>query len=336
MTNYYNPWASNPIVPAQFSLATYSLSEENTLFTFPSSLETGTNYLATYLIISSDNNTYKMKLPDARKGAVGIATRIINNGINNFSVLDFDGNLVIGPFESGEVYDLVLQENDTQDGLWKPLLIAGTTAGVQASQLQGLGLFANPSTFRLDVQPPITNYSTSFSITKTSQAMLINWTGSNIELALPANDPTPGGVQSGFWFMIKNSTTTNGTVTLSPPLGSTIDGQAELILTISQSASIFFDGTNYITTALTQSTYSQSVVFGPLGIRVLNGSALNPSYSFINTPSTGIFTNGGGDVSFTSSGNHVATIDTSGLNVLDGSLQIGGDNILYYIGTYPL
>lgn len=335
MTNYYNPWASNPIVPAQFSLETYKLSEENTIFTFPSSLETGTNYLATYLIMSSDNNTYSMILPDARKGAVGIATRIINNGINNFNVLDADGNLIIGAIEGGEVYDLILQENDTKDGLWKPLLIAGTTAGAQASQLAGLGLSANPASFRLDVQPSVLNLSAPYNITKATQAILLNWTGSNIEFLLPEYDPISGGVQSGFWFMVKNSTTTNGTITLTPPSGSTIDGLSELILTVSQNCSIYFDGTNYITTALTQSTYSQAVIFGPLGIRVLNGSELNPSYSFINSPSTGIFTYGDGDVTFSSNGNQSASIDNNGLYV-EKSINIGSDNILYYSGTYPL
>jgi hypothetical protein len=187
----------------------------------------------------------------------------------------------------------------------------------------------------LDVQPSILSISSPYNITKATQAMLLNWTGSNIEFLLPAYDASPGGVQSGFWFMIKNSTTINGTVTLTPLSGSTIDGQAQLILTVSQSAAIYFDGENYITTALTQSTYSQAVIFGPLGIRVLNGTALNPSYSFINTPSTGLFTNGGGDVSFASSGNHVATINISGINVVDGSVQLAGDNILYYSGVYP-
>jgi hypothetical protein len=287
------------------------------------------------MFVVSQNNDYFFTLPDARTGSTGIAARFVNQGAFGFKILDSLGNLLVSSVNPGDVYDIELEDNSTPEGVWWQYKLGATTSGADAALLAGLGLTANPATSRLDVQPDVVNTSSLPSgFTKGSQASFVNWIGTTASISLPAYEATPGGVQSGYWLVIKNSSPGNGILTLEPPLGATIDGNANISLTSGQSLTLYFDGTNYTSTSLTQNTFSGAVQITPLGIRVINGSSSNPSYSFISSPTTGIYTGGSNDVKFTVLGNEIGSFDTTGLNVLN-LIKLENDDIRYYTGIYP-
>jgi hypothetical protein len=82
-------------------------------------------------------------------------------------------------------------------------------------------------------------------------------------------------------------------------------------------------------------SYGDAIQFTAYGIRLINGSAAFPSLAFILQPTSGIYSQGSGDVSFSYLGNRAATIGDSGLDVNRGKITLYGNDYLEFTGIYP-
>lgn len=334
MSSTYTSYYPTTVVPSQYLQNILTLTESNTPLTFPSSIELGANYLAYYMFVTANSAGYYLTLPDARTAGTGMSSIFVNLGLNTYNIVDYANNLVVTVAPS-EVWVVELKENDTQQGDWWAYQLGATTSQADAGALAGQGLAANGATSKLDVTNVVQQVGNPPTIDKTYQAKLVNWIGSSATFNLPPLNLSPGGVQNGFWFTLKNNSPSNGIINLVPPSGVLIDGLANLFVGKGQSLTIYFAGTQYITCALTVNTSSGAVELTPFGVRVINGTAENPSYSFINNPSTGIFTLAGADVRVSCNGVESLIINSTSVNLPVGNLTLNGDNILYYQGIYP-
>lgn len=325
-----NPFTTNPVVPTDQSFQAITLSVPATQLVWPSSFVSGPYNVAAYLNITSNNNAYNLVMPDAMLAAPGTGTFINNVGTNTFNLVNSVNGSIIAAIAAGSSWIVFLTDNSTAAGTWQTVQAGSTTSSAVASALAGNGLEADATSGKLDVNYPITSIAVTTPITSSNQAHLVIWRGGTDTLTLPA---ASASVVAGFGVYIRNSSPSNGVLTVTAPGGATIDGQANLRLTLNQSALLVFDGTNWYTVGLGIFSAGTGVELSPAGIKVVNGLALTPSYSFINAPATGFYLEGDGDVGLSIAGVHTVSFG-SGIDNTN-SYYWHGVNLLYFAGVYP-
>jgi hypothetical protein len=251
----------------------------------------------------------------------------MNAGSSTIEILDF-GESLITSIEPGISKLFFLLPSDTPGGVWRAITLGAGTSTADASALAGYGLVAIAN--KLNSSYSTISETTSIDLSNSSDAKLYSWQGGNLTLDLDLFTPT----QVGFYFMIKNDSPTNGILTLS---ATSIDGGTSVVLTKNQSCFVVYsiDEAKWRTVGLGNFSFGDAIQFTANGILLINGTALNPSLAYISQPSTGIFSQGLGDVSFSSSGNKTATIDVYGIDVSGGKYKIYENDLLEFAGIYP-
>lgn len=330
MTTTFNPFATNPIVPSTFSYTFLTLSTANTDLQWPSAFIDGAYYVAAFIEVVSNDSAYNIKMPDARLASTGAGTIISNQGANDFNVVDNAGNVIIAGVEATNSILIYLTDSTTQSGEWSTLIIGAKTAEANAAALAGSGLWANVGG-KLNTKAPVTDISTSGTISILNTSGLVRWTGGNGTLTLN----TIYYNVNGEYLAIHNSSPSNGILTINVSSSGTIDDLTEVQLTYNQSAFFISDGgTKFYTVGLGRLSAGAGVALSPEGIKVVNGTTASPSYSFISSPNTGLSISGANDLNVSISGTKEAVFNNTGLNV-KGGIYWNDVNLLYFAGIYP-
>lgn len=343
MPTYFNPFNANPVVPSQSSYNSYTLSSQFNYFDFPETNIPNDEgyYIANTMVIGTSATNQNMVLPDARNVGVGYSFLIFPQGTRSFSVLNntLGTEAVINPTPiAGMMF--VLTDNSTQEGTWFTYYMAQTASLAQASALAGNGLAAQATQNKLWVSNASTFYSTNTTLTISSAATTAIWNGGNGIISLPASafGAYPNVVNNGYYVIIKNASTVNGILTIAPPPGSTIDGQATLQLLANESAILILNsGLYYSIGTNTTASSASGAVINANGIQVINGTLGAPSFSYKSYPSLGFYTQTGYDMTFVDGSNQIMEISNTptgtilnGLNLTTGQFYWFGIPIQYF------
>ena len=337
MTTYAAP-VYNVLVPANYYLNIINIDNSNQQFnfTFPNSFVPGSYNLASTVIITSELSSVSSTfvLPDARLSSTGNVSAIVNESAVNVDLVDFEGGQVINSMTAGQYYLLVLRDNSTSAGVWQVIQIGTTPSQPDAASLAGQGLVAFNSKLNVDII--VNDIAEPVTLDDTYLATMYNWAGSGI---VSQNLPASTDVTPGFFMYVRNSgePSSNTQISFVPANDGTVDGNPSLALTINQSCILVHTtGDNWKTIGLGLFAYGNGVQLSNTGIKVTNGSALLPSYSFINAPTTGAYLDENGAICFTINADKKYTFGSTAFSVKSTvSINWGNTPLLYITGMYP-
>jgi len=321
----------NPIVPANAGLNVITLSNSTSpvSLVYPTTFIQSPNYLAAAIIVDQAEGFSGgiIIMPSALIVTQSVVCSIKNNGSEPIEIQNFDGGTIV-TIDPGICKLLFLLPSVTPAGVWDAITIGAGTSSADAAALAGYGLIAIAT--KLNSCYKTETASTPITLAANSDAKLYSWQGGNETLNLNLYTPT----QDGFYFLIKNESPSNGILILS---ATSIDGGTTVNLTKNQSCFVIYNiaDSTWKTVGLGNFSFGAAIEFTASGIRLINGTAALPSLAYISQPSTGIYSQGLGDVSFSSSGNHSATIDDEGLDVARGKITLYGNDYLEFMGIYP-
>lgn len=245
-------------------------------FNVPSVVD-GVHYdvLATNIFVTDGvANTNTITLPNATESSNGASFIMTNIGASSFRLLKSDGSelIVIPSTLTANSFYVVLTDNSTSEGTWEFLQFGAGTSQAVASALAGNGLVALGGLLNTNmVVNPIA--AAPYDVIVSDRAKLLLWqTGSgNVDL------PLINTIPSGFYFALNNAGT--GTATIVPP-DTTIQNNASLTVSPTQSLIVMSDGVKWWTLGFGQNIAESN--FAP-------GSAIEPSITFTNDDTTGIY-----------------------------------------------
>lgn len=332
----FAPTATNPIIPSTNNYIRITLDANNNdiTLTYPESFVPRKDYMAPFIEVYLAEAFVggKISFDDTALTSFGNGCIISNIGEQNFKLYDFEDNELVD-IAPGKQYVMFIGKDASDAPVWRSYLLGAGTSAANANSLAGYGLTAYNG--KLNSTVPSINDNTPITIDNTVTSSLINWTGGSITINLDPSSFTP---VAGFYFYIRNSSTTNGIITLAALSGSTIDGESNLLLNQNQSCIIIYDNElgDWKTVGLGLTGSSSGFQPSQFGVRVIDGTALLPSYSFIQFPNLGFYTAGDEDVSFSSTGVRQLYFDNTGINLLsDNRYKQNDDDILYLMGIYP-
>ncbi len=328
---------TNPIIPStnNYIRITLDANNNNIILTYPQSFIPRKDYMAPFIEVYVDTGftSGTIRFDDTALTSFGNGCIISNIGAEDINVEDYNANLIVSIPPSMQ-YVLFIGQDANGDAEWRSYQLGAGTSSADANALAGYGLTAYIG--KLSTSILTEDFDISVIINNAVNGSLNNWTGSNVEIELVPSDIT----LEGFHFYFRNSSTTNGIVTFTPTEGSTIDGESSLIMNAGQSSIIVYDASSspkaWKTVGLGIFGSSSGGRITSTGFLAINGSATEPSYSFIDHPTTGFFTDTGSDVSFTSGGTKQLEFNSDGIN-LEGTntYRQNGDDILYLFGIFP-
>jgi len=331
MINQISQSTTNPVVPSNPSLNFIELdgSDQPLKLVYPTTFMQSPNYLAAAMIFTQVGGFTGgvVQMPSALIVTQSVVCTITNLGASTITIQNFDGG-DIALVEAGKSELLFLLPSTTQAGNWETITLGTGTSGANAAALAGFGLTPIENTLNLSFLT--VSESSSFVLTNESAASLYSWQGGNETLDL--NSFTP--LMPGFFFMIKNDSPSNGILTLE---ATSIDSGNLVPLTKNQSCFVIYnvDDGKWRTVGLGNFSYGAAIQFTQYGILLADGTALNPSIGYLNQPDTGIFTQGIGDVSFTSLGTKSASISNQGLELSLGNYYLYDNSLFEFFGIYP-
>lgn len=323
----------NPIVPANAGVNFFGLNAANSpvQLIYPATFVQTPYYLASAIITGNDTGFSGgvLIMPNAFVITQSVVCTITNVGEGDITIKDFLGTQ-IATIASGKtkLFMLLNQEIPTAGGEWVVVDIGQSVTPADASVLAGYGLLAIAN--KLNCFYKTTTYSAPFALTNSLDASLINWEGGNLTLNLDSIiEPI-----EGFFFLIKNSSTGNGVLTLA---ATDIDGKTSLQLEVNQSTFVIRNSATgkWYTVGLGAFPFSNVVKIDQYGLKLANGSAANPSLAFITQPTTGIYSQGIEDVSIASSGALVFKSDDKGVRIYKGNYTLGEDLLLEFANIFP-
>lgn len=282
----------------------------------------GVNYnvlAASIDVITDANNIYTITLPDATMASVGANFIIGNIGVSPFNLLISDGtSLVTIPSTAlSNFYWIQLIDNSTSAGAWQFINFGAGTSTAQASVLAGTGLKTLspvlPQTIAtLNTNIPVQFKNAPYTVQASDSASLIVWEGDSgiITLPLPPSIVTPG-------FYVSFNNEGNGQLTINPSGGATIDKEIKLIVNRGQSLTLINDGVDWWSLGLGRDQTATNFI---------DGTATNPSITFVDDPYTGIYRSGMPFLGFSVSGSQIANISPIGLNMAGGKAITSTDS----------
>lgn len=316
-----NPYYPNnlPLMPSMFSFVEIDLTVTNPTaqFVFNNSLE----YVNPDAVIpeypfaeeimlkqTGASGLNKFYLPNAKLGATGYHVKIFNKSSSTVTIHDYTDTTLIATIPASDVYYIMLSNNTSESGNWITVEFGATSSSADASALAGYGLTAFSD--KLNIFNPPIPFSTPLGAIPADYAFkTLVWTGgSDIQ--------TLYNQANGFTLFVKNNSSTSSVLVLQPQSGL-IDNIGSLSLNYNDGVYLFTDGTNWFSIGLANGIPGV-INFDINGIKVKNGSASIPSYSFINASSTGLFYPGSGSLGVTASGVQVASFDVNGIQTTGG------------------
>lgn len=238
---YTSPFTGTVVTPTDVSYSSLSFSVDTPLY-WPAIVNQGIGQVPATRIIDCTATTtgLAISLPQANQGTVGTDILFRNLGSNSFIVKDYAGGNSV-TIAAGISKYFYLTDNTTTAGTWGNVTFGAGTSSADAASLAGAGLTTVNG--QLATTQNIVNCSISPNLSNTSRAATYNWSGGLGNCPLPSVSTLSPG-----WFIaFRNSG--SGTLTFTPTVPQTINGQTSIITNPGDSGYIFYDvsGGQYIT-----------------------------------------------------------------------------------------
>ena len=260
--SYTNVFGGSNIYPSDVSFNYLSISIDTPLV-WPLDSNVDVPIAASIVDVSAQSTGLKVLLPAANLASTGQTVLFNNVGTHQFTVTDAAGTTLCAP-ASGELWQVYITDNTTVAGAWQVLQYGVGVSTANAGSLAGYGIKAINTT--LNQSMPVTSFNTSYTTSPSDRASVLLWTGGAGVITF--QDPATSGSD---WFInLRNQGT--GTIILTPPGSTLIDGNATKAVAPTESCIIFCDGTNYYTIGFGQNV---NFAFG---------------YTVIPLPSSGTYT----------------------------------------------
>lgn len=331
MGTYTQVFGGNTLYPAQVSYRAIALAADTSL-SWPLEGVGTSNVTAAIMDVTPASNGLSITLDDATQVGTGTVLLFNNMGAFTYSVKNHAGATIlsVGP---GLPWSAYLTSNTTAAGTWVVYQQGAGVSTVVAGALAGAGLKAIST--QLAQATSVTTLNADYTAGDADRAALLAWTGGNGTITL--DDAATLG--NDWFIMVRNAG--NGTLSITPTGGDTIDGDSSASFAIGDSAFIICDGTQFYTVGYGQSAtfafdYTSIAVPGT-GDYTLTGAELNRiAYQF-----TGILTGNRNIIVPATVQQYWVTNDTTGAFTLTVktaagtgvAVTQGGAAILYCNGT---
>lgn len=242
MATYVNPTGS--VVTSSTSLNVFTNFTSPLQLVWPLQLYPSTNIVCTTMEFATTVVGSSVYLPQANQAGVGNSFIMINKGLEDINIQDFNGNDDLFVLEDGTARIVYLVDNTTEQGVWHNVVLGATMSPTDASALAGYGLIALPVSMpsTLNTEFTVSNVTSSVVLDQTSRASLFLFKNSGLTITLPS---LASNIPNGFFSIIYNGS--DNLNTLLCPTGITINNSDnDFILLPSQSCFLIFDGiSNY-------------------------------------------------------------------------------------------
>jgi hypothetical protein len=242
--SFNSPFTGNVIQPTDVSYRSITLSA-NTTLSWPINGNATDNYAARIMDVTATAGSLQLAMPPANQASVGQDALIRNIGANTFVVTDYDGNTIVSIAASEAKY-IYIKTNATTAGTWGIIAFGVGTSNADASTLAGYGLKAISNT--LNSAFPVNIFSSNYTAVDADRASTYVWTAGAGTLTLPVATT----VGDDWYFLLRNGGT--GTLAVTPPGGTLINGSASLDMQPADSCLIACSGFAYYTVGLGKST----------------------------------------------------------------------------------
>jgi hypothetical protein len=242
--SFNSPFTGNVIQPTDVSYRSITLSA-NTTLSWPINGNATDNYAARIMDVTATAGSLQLAMPPANQASVGQDALIRNIGANTFVVTDYNGNTIVSIAASEAKY-IYIKTNATTAGTWGIIAFGVGTSNADASTLAGYGLKAISNT--LNSAFPVNTFSSNYTAVDADRASAYVWTAGAGTLTLPVATT----VGDDWYFLVRNGGT--GTLAVTPPGGTQINGSASLDMQPADSCLIACSGTAYYTVGLGKST----------------------------------------------------------------------------------
>jgi hypothetical protein len=242
--SFNSPFTGNVIQPTDVSYRSITLSA-NTTLSWPINGNATDDYAARIMDVTATAGSLQLAMPPANQASVGQDALIRNIGANTFVVTDYNGNTIVSIAASEAKY-IYIKTNATTAGTWGIIACGVGTSNADASTLAGYGLKAISNT--LNSAFPVNTFSSNYTAVDADRASAYVWTAGAGTLTLPVATT----VGDDWYFLVRNGGT--GTLAVTPPGGTQINGSASLDMQPADSCLIACSGTAYYTVGLGKST----------------------------------------------------------------------------------
>lgn len=273
--SYTNPFGGSPVQPADVSYKAYTATG-NLALQWPLSNQTTSYPAARIMDVTASATSITITMPPADEVSDGMDSLVFNVGASTFTLLDASGGTIatVAPGVAKYVY---ITDNSDEAGTWQTFTFGTGTSAADASVLAGSGLKAISST--LNINSPVTELVTSYTVLTTDRAMLLNWNTGAGTLTLQAA-ATYG---NGFEFYLINLG--SGAITVDPNGAETINEAATLTVNPGESCIISTDGVSWYAIGQGRATtFAYSIlnlsVAGSSNVTLTSAQAANPLMTF--------------------------------------------------------
>jgi hypothetical protein len=242
--SFNSPFTGNVIQPTDVSYRSITLSA-NTTLSWPINGNATDDYAARIMDVTATAGSLQLAMPPANQASVGQDALIRNIGANTFVVTDYNGNTIVSIAASEAKY-IYIKTNATTAGTWGIIAFGVGTSNADASTLAGYGLKAISNT--LNSAFPVNTFSSNYTAVDADRASAYVWTAGAGTLTLPVATT----VGDDWYFLVRNGGT--GTLAVTPPGGTQINGAASLDMQPADSCLVACSGTAYYTVGLGKST----------------------------------------------------------------------------------
>jgi len=233
MTTYTNVFGGNTIKPADASLATLSLTSNQTL-SWPG---LGTAPFTSSIVeVTPDTAGRTLNMPSALLVSPGESVTFKNLGSDSFALRDNAAGSIV-TIASGTAYTVYLRTNATAAGTWSYWQAGAGSSTTDAGALDGAGLEASGGLLRVSMV--VNYYSSPQAFSDSDRGSMAIWTGGAGTFTIPAATTVGEG-----WFMhLKNDG--SGTLQVDTAGSELFDGDSDITLVNGEGALVVCDGTNF-------------------------------------------------------------------------------------------
>jgi hypothetical protein len=201
-------------------------------------------------------------MPDATKGALGVACVFYNAGANIFGIVNSTPS-TLATIGVGECYAMVLKTQASAAGTWRAIPLGTGSYSATAASIDSISVLALGGVLVQNL--PVSDQAAGFAIGAADRGYLFNWTGGAGTATLVA----AATATAGFVVYLRNSG--SGIITIDPNGAETIDDASSLAISPGDSTILVCDGDEWYTVGLT--THSTAVTTFPVGSSAAPGLA---------------------------------------------------------------
>jgi hypothetical protein len=248
MTTFTSPFTGDVVQPTDVSYQSLTFSTNQQLSWPDSTIPGGSTVVAARIIdCVASVAGLSIRLPPANQASVGTDILFRNRGGEDFVVEDYTGGAAV-TIEAGAARYFYLTDNSTEAGVYRNFTYGAGTSFADAASLVGSGLTTMGG--RLETSTDVVEISTAPSLDEDSRALAYVWTSG----AGTFNLPDPLTISPGWFIMVRNNG--SGALTVTAPLGSTVDGNSTSTFYPSDSAVVVYDSDtgNFFTVGLSRQT----------------------------------------------------------------------------------